>query len=91
MNWTFRQPSSKNTARDFMDQECRRVVLLDLEETESGYSDELWQKAAEIGWLGMLAPEEYGLTLHTRMSRTLYHCQGDPRSHRKRLAATLDL
>lgn len=34
---------------------------------------------------------EYGLTLHTKMSRTLYHYLGGPRYHRKRLAEVLDL
>jgi hypothetical protein len=34
---------------------------------------------------------EYGLTLHTKMSRTLYHYLGGPRYHRKRLAEALEL
>lgn len=34
---------------------------------------------------------EYGLTLHTRMSRTLYHHLGSPRYHRRRLARALGL
>ena len=34
---------------------------------------------------------EYGLTLHTKMSRTLYHYLGGPRYHRDRLADILDL
>ena len=34
---------------------------------------------------------EYGLTLHTRMSRTLYHYLGDPQHHKARLAAELGL
>ena len=34
---------------------------------------------------------EYGLTLHTRMSRTLYHHLGSPRYHRRRLAWALGL
>ena len=34
---------------------------------------------------------EYGLTLHTRMSRTLYHYLGDPSFHRKRMAEVLEL
>ena len=34
---------------------------------------------------------EYGLTLHTRMSRTLYHHLGSPRYHRRRLARSLGL
>ena len=48
------------TARDFMDRECPKDVLLAMEDTERGYTDEVWQSAAEIGWLGMLVPEEYG-------------------------------
>lgn len=34
---------------------------------------------------------EYGLTLHTKMSRTLYHHLGSPRYHRRRLAKALGL
>ena len=34
---------------------------------------------------------EYGLTLHTKMSRTLYHCLGDPRHHKRQLAQVLEL
>ena len=34
---------------------------------------------------------EYGLTLHTKMSRTLYHYLGDPRRHRREIARALDL
>ena len=54
------QQQLKNTAQDFMERECPKDMLLDLEDTETGYSDEMWQKASEIGWLGMLVPEEYG-------------------------------
>jgi hypothetical protein len=34
---------------------------------------------------------EYGLTLHTTASRTLYHYLGDPRHHRRKLADALAL
>ena len=34
---------------------------------------------------------EYGLTLHTAASRTLYHYLGDPRFHRRQLAEALGL
>jgi alkylation response protein AidB-like acyl-CoA dehydrogenase len=40
---------------------------------------------------GMGIVREYGLTLHTKMSRTLYHYLGSPRYHRKRLAQALGL
>ena len=40
---------------------------------------------------GLGIMREYGLTLHTRMSRTLYHYLGDPAHHKARLAADLGL
>ncbi len=40
---------------------------------------------------GIGVVREYGLTLHTKMSRTLYHCLGAPKAHRKRMEATLGL
>ncbi|MCL0044385.1 acyl-CoA/acyl-ACP dehydrogenase [Dehalococcoidia bacterium] len=35
--------------------------------------------------------QSYGLTLYTKLSRTLYHFLGDPRYHKRRLASILDL
>ncbi len=40
---------------------------------------------------GVGSMTEYGLTLHTTASRTLYHYLGDPRFHRRQLAETLGL
>ena len=40
---------------------------------------------------GIGVVREYGLTLHTRMSRSLYHCLGAPKAHRKRLESVLKL
>ena len=40
---------------------------------------------------GVGSMTEYGLTLHTTASRTLYHYLGNPRFHRRRLAEALDL
>ena len=40
---------------------------------------------------GIGVSREYGLTLHTKMSRTLYHCLGAPRLHRKQLETVLGL
>ena len=48
------------TARDFMDRECSKEVLLAMEDSVNGYTDEAWQRAAEIGWLGMVVPQDYG-------------------------------
>jgi alkylation response protein AidB-like acyl-CoA dehydrogenase len=40
---------------------------------------------------GIGVVREYGLTLHTKMSRSLYHCLGAPSLHRKRLEIVLGL
>jgi alkylation response protein AidB-like acyl-CoA dehydrogenase len=40
---------------------------------------------------GLGVMREYGLTLHTRMSRTLYHMLGDPLHHRRLMVDTLDI
>jgi len=40
---------------------------------------------------GVGSMTEYGLTLHTTASRTLYHFLGDPKFHRRRLADALGL
>ena len=60
LSLTEEQELLKSTARDFMERECPTDTLLDLDETDTGFSEDIWQKAAEIGWLGMLVPEGYG-------------------------------
>ncbi len=40
---------------------------------------------------GIGVVREYGLTLHTRMSRALYHCLGAPGLHRRQLEHVLEL
>ncbi len=40
---------------------------------------------------GVGSMTEYGLTLHTAASRTLYHFLGDPKQHKRELAAALGM
>jgi len=54
------QEMLKTTARDFLEKECPVSLVRDMEEDEKGYSPELWRKMAELGWLGLVFPEEYG-------------------------------
>jgi len=54
------QEMLKTAARDFLEKECPISLVRDLEEDEKGYSPELWRKMAELGWLGLVFPEEYG-------------------------------
>jgi alkylation response protein AidB-like acyl-CoA dehydrogenase len=50
----------RKTALDFMQRDAPRQVIQLLQETDEGCTPELWRKAADMGWLGIIIPEEYG-------------------------------
>ena len=50
----------KNSAREFLENECPEEHVRAMEEDERGYSAELWKKMADLGWHGLAIPEEYG-------------------------------
>ncbi len=50
----------KTMARDFLENECQKRHVREMMEDEKGYSPELWKKMADLGWLGLTFPEEYG-------------------------------
>ncbi|MEK7214719.1 MAG: acyl-CoA dehydrogenase family protein [Chloroflexota bacterium] len=54
------QTMLKSAAANFMERECPKNVLLQLDKHETGAPLELWHKIAELGWLGMLIPAQYG-------------------------------
>src|SRR4030043_207321 len=54
------QEMLKTSARDFLQKECPKQLVKQLDESDTGYSPELWQKMAELGWMGLVFPEKYG-------------------------------
>ncbi len=52
----------KKTALDFMRRDAPKEVVQTLQDTDTGYTEELWRKAVEMGWLGVIIPEQYGGT-----------------------------
>jgi alkylation response protein AidB-like acyl-CoA dehydrogenase len=50
----------KNEGRQFLDTECPKKVIRQIEESDIGYSPAIWKKMAHLGWLGLVLPEEYG-------------------------------
>lgn len=50
----------QKSARDFLKNECPKELVRNLDDGVEGYSPELWRKMAELGWMGILIPEEYG-------------------------------
>jgi alkylation response protein AidB-like acyl-CoA dehydrogenase len=60
LRFTETQEILKKMARDFLTTECPKTLVRKLEESKEGYSPEVWKKMAELGWMGLIMPEEYG-------------------------------
>jgi alkylation response protein AidB-like acyl-CoA dehydrogenase len=59
--YTEEQRMMKDAARGFLEKACPNVEwYLEMDKDEKGYTDELWQGMAELGWMGIAFPEEYG-------------------------------
>jgi len=59
LRFTETQEILKKAARDFLATECPKTLIRELEQGEMGYCPELWKKMAELGWMGLIIPEEY--------------------------------
>ncbi len=50
----------KNAAREFLDVESPPSLARAIEQDELGYSVDLWNQMAALGWFGISLPESYG-------------------------------
>src|SRR5258705_10088443 len=57
---TESQEMLRTTARSFMEREAPVDVVVGLQKAESSLEPDLWKKAAQVGWLGIVLPAEYG-------------------------------
>jgi len=49
----------KKSARDFLKKECPKDLVREMMDDEKGYSPKLWKKMADLGWMGLVIPDEY--------------------------------
>jgi alkylation response protein AidB-like acyl-CoA dehydrogenase len=54
------QSMMKKVAADFVKSEAPSYVITEWFQKKIAFIPELYQKTAEVGWLGMMLPEEYG-------------------------------
>ncbi|MGB5924495.1 MAG: acyl-CoA dehydrogenase family protein [Dehalococcoidia bacterium] len=57
---TEEQEMLRKMTRDFLADKCSKKFVEQMEENETGYSRELWQEMAELGWVGLVFPGKYG-------------------------------
>ena len=57
---TEEQEMLRTAGRDFLTEKFPKTVVKEIEESERGYSPEIWREMAELGWMGLAFPEKYG-------------------------------
>lgn len=60
LSFTSEQELLRSSARDFVERECPLAETRRIDEQGGGFSRELWQKMAGLGWAGILIPPDYG-------------------------------
>ena len=62
MNFEFSEEQLvlRKTARDYLQANFPLKLVGELENDKLGYSPAMWKNMAEMGWLGLIIPEEYG-------------------------------
>jgi alkylation response protein AidB-like acyl-CoA dehydrogenase len=60
LSFSESQQLMRESARDFFQHECPKSLVREMEKDENGYPPQLWKKMADLGWMGLIVPEEYG-------------------------------
>ena len=74
----------KDEAHRFLARECPSDFVREMAEDETGHSHKMWQKMAELDWMGIMVPEHYDgmggsfLDLTALLSEMGYHCMQGP-------------
>jgi len=58
--FTKDQEMIRQAAKDFLAEQCPKEKVRHLREDEKAYDPDIWQGMVELGWMGVVLPEEYG-------------------------------
>ena len=50
----------RSSARDFLAKECPMTFVRQMMDDDRGFSDAYWKQMADLGWMGLIVPEEHG-------------------------------
>ncbi|MDP7640179.1 MAG: acyl-CoA dehydrogenase family protein, partial [Candidatus Hydrogenedentes bacterium] len=63
LNLTEDEEMLRSAALDFLERDAPNEVVQNLlKQSDTGFTDELWRTTAEMGWMGIIIPEQYGGT-----------------------------
>src|SRR6266404_4016670 len=54
------QEMLRQSARQFLESECAMTYVRKMMEDDTGYSEAQWKKLADLGWMGLILPEQHG-------------------------------
>lgn len=60
LSLTDKQEALKSEAREFFERECPTSLVREMEHDERGYSADMWERMADLGWMGLPFPDRYG-------------------------------
>jgi alkylation response protein AidB-like acyl-CoA dehydrogenase len=60
LDLSFEQDMLRTASQDFFERQCDLETVSELISTDAGYSADMWQQMAELGWHGLLVPEDHG-------------------------------
>jgi len=60
LDLTEEQQMLKSMAHDFFEKEFPKTLVREMEDDPAGYRPQVWEKMAELGWIGLVIPERYG-------------------------------
>jgi alkylation response protein AidB-like acyl-CoA dehydrogenase len=60
MKLSDEQVQLRESACALLEKECTAAFVREMEKSEVGFSREMWKEMAELGWLGISLPEQYG-------------------------------
>ena len=78
LDFSEEQDMLRNSARQFVSTECTKAKVRELEKSKEGYSPEIWSKMAELGWFGLMIPDQYngmGMKLLDLIARLVRRCR----------------
>ena len=60
LSLTEKQEALKSEAREFFERECPTSLVREMEGDDRGYSTDMWERMASMGWMGLPFPEANG-------------------------------
>jgi len=57
---SIEQKLLKDSVHEFFSKESDSTFVREMVKDDKGFTDKIWRKMAELGWMGLLVPEQYG-------------------------------